>query len=148
VAFTGPFADRLAIRELIEVYADAVIRRDADLWASVWAEDAWWALPDYPGLEGFRGRDAIRAGWLQGMDAYAPPTDRLPGMIYIATPGAIEVEGDRATARVWTSEIFRDPASGAEIRVRGRYDDELARIDGAWAFTTRVYRQIHRDPKP
>lgn len=145
--FTGPVEDRLAIRELIETYADAVILRDPDLWISVWADDAFWALPDYPGLEGFRGRDAILAGWLQGMDAYAPPSDRLPGMVYVATPGAIEVTGNHAIARVYTSEIFTDPGTGTELRVRGRYDDELARIGGAWKFTRREYRQIHQSPK-
>jgi ketosteroid isomerase-like protein len=148
VAFRGPWRDRLAIRELIEAYADAVVRRDVEQWTSLWAPDATWALPDYPGLEDFRGRDAIRAGWLMGMEAYAPPTERLAGMIYVATPGAIDVDGDAAAARVWTSEIFRDPASGAELRVRGRYDDALERFDSAWRFTRRVYREVHRESRP
>lgn len=32
--FTGPFEDRLAIRELIESYGDAVTQRDVDAWAA------------------------------------------------------------------------------------------------------------------
>jgi hypothetical protein len=64
-------------------------------------------------------------------------------MICIGTPGAIEVNGDRATARVYTSEIYKDPAAGIEHRVRGRYDDELRRIDGKWLFTRRIYRVLH-----
>ena len=66
-----------------------------------------------------------------------------PAMIYIATPGAIEVDGDRATARVYTSEIYRVPGTDTELRVRGQYDDELARIDGKWLFTKRIYRTLH-----
>lgn len=64
-------------------------------------------------------------------------------MIYIATPGAIEVDGDRATARTYTSEIFRIPGTEQEMVARGRYDDELARIDGQWRFTRRVYKLLH-----
>ena len=33
--FTGPGDHRLAIRELLETYADAVTRCDADAWAAV-----------------------------------------------------------------------------------------------------------------
>ena len=64
-------------------------------------------------------------------------------MIYIGTIGAIEVNGDKATSRVYTSEIFNDPKTGNEIRVRGRYDDELGKIDGRWLFTKRIYKVIY-----
>lgn len=40
MTFTGPFEDRLALRELLETYADAVTQRDADTWGAIWAEDA------------------------------------------------------------------------------------------------------------
>lgn len=145
VAFTGPLADRLAIRELIDAYADAVMVRDADAWAATWAEDAYWSLPEFPDHEEFVGRAAIRAGWLMSMQRYASMTDFSIPMIYSAFPAAIVVQGDHATARVFTSEIYRDPADGREHRVRGRYDDEIALIDGCWLFTRRVYRTIHVD---
>lgn len=61
MAYTGPLADRIEIRELIETYADAVMWGDEAAWAGVWAEDSFWALPDFPGLEGFTGKAAIVA---------------------------------------------------------------------------------------
>lgn len=145
MAFTGPIADRIEIRELIETYADAVMRGDAEEWGTVWAEDAYWELPEYPGHEGFQGRAAIVEGWSWSMGIYGWPhkTTGVPVMIYVSTPGAINVDGDRATARVYSSEIYRDPDSGKEIRTRGQYDDELARIDGKWLFTRRSYRALH-----
>jgi ketosteroid isomerase-like protein len=143
MAFTGPLEDRLAIRELIETYGDAVMVRDAEAWGKVWAEDAYWSLPEFKDHEEFIGREAIVAGWVMSMSVYASLTDFSKPMIYIGTPGAIEVKGDRATSRVYTSEIYNDPATGREIRVRGRYDDELAKIDGHWLFTKRIYRTIH-----
>jgi len=39
MAFTGPFEDRLAIRELVDSYGDAVARNDAQAWGANWAED-------------------------------------------------------------------------------------------------------------
>ena len=40
MAFEGPIEDRLAIRELIENYADAVFQRDEERWAANWADEA------------------------------------------------------------------------------------------------------------
>ena len=141
--FTGPFEDRIEIRELIEAYGDAVMVRDADAWGDVWAEDAYWSLPEVPGHEEFIGRDAIVKGWVDSMTQYASMTDYAEPTIYIATPGAIEVNGLTATARVYTSEIYKNPDSGTEIRVRGQYDDELGKIDGRWLFTKRIYKILH-----
>ncbi len=137
MSFTGPFEDRLAIRELIEHYADAVMQRDPKSWGQVWAEDAKWSLPEFEGLEMFEGRDAIVQGWMGAMGDY-------PGMTYIATPGAINVDGDTATARTYTSEIFPGP-DGNTLRVRGQYDDELRRQCGRWLFTSRVYKIVRMD---
>ena len=137
MSFTGPLEDRLEIRELIEHYGDAVMQRDADSWSEVWAEEAEWSLPEFKGLEYFAGKANIVAGWKASMGDY-------PGMTYIATPGAINVSGKRATARTYTSEIFPGP-DGRTLRVRGQYDDELAKIDGQWKFTKRVYKTIRSD---
>jgi ketosteroid isomerase-like protein len=145
MAFSGPWQDRLAIRELIDAYSDAVMIRDAEAWGATWAEDAYWSLPDFADHEEFVGRAAIVAGWTMSMQRYASMTDFALPMIYVSAPGAIDVEGDRATARVTTSEIYRDPATGIEHRVRGRYEDELARIGGRWLFTKRIYRVMHSD---
>ena len=138
MAFSGPFEDRLAIRELIEHYADAVMQRDADAWGEVWAEDARWSLPEYEGLELLEGRDNIVAGWISSMGDY-------PGLVYIATPGAIEVSGDTASARTYTSEMFPGQ-DGGMLRVRGQYDDELRKEAGRWFFTYRVYQTLRSDP--
>lgn len=133
--FTGPVEDRLAIRELIETYADAVCRVDAVAWGNTWAEDAVWSLPDYPDIGETRGRAAIIAMWTQAMQHY-------PGIVFIATPGAIEVDGDRATARSWTSEVYDQ--GGVTKRDRGRYEDELVRTAHGWRFSRRVFKNIHR----
>ena len=83
--YEGPMEDRLAIRERIEAYADAVFRRDAEDWISNWAEDAVCSLP---GVD-VAGRENIKAAWRQAMGAF-------PLAAFFANPGAIRVSGDTA----------------------------------------------------
>lgn len=139
MTFTGPFEDRLAIRELLETYADAVTRRDADAWGATWAEDAEWSLPDYPELGTTTGRPAIVAMWIEAMKAY-------PGIMFEAWPGSIAITGDTAAMRSYTSEVYDQ--DGVTMRDRGVYEDTCVKIDGRWFFKTRSFRNIHRQHAP
>lgn len=142
--FTGPIEDRIAIRELMDTHAHGVMMKDAELWGSIWAEDAYWELPDYPDLGAFVGKKVIVDGWIESMKVYGLDNCTKP-MIYFMQPGSIEVDGDAATAVAYTIEIFDDPATGKRIHTTGRYNDELRRIDGAWKFTRRAYRTVYAD---
>jgi ketosteroid isomerase-like protein len=137
--FTGPAEDRLAIRELLETYADAVTRRDADAWGATWAEDAEWSLPDYPEIGTTKGRPAIVAMWIEAMKAY-------PGIMFEAWPGSIEVAGDKATMRSYTAEVYDQDA--VTLRDRGVYEDTCVKLDGRWLFASRSFRNIHRQQGP
>lgn len=139
MAYTGPFEDRLAIRELFETYAAAVTALDAEAWGGTWAEDAEWSLPDYPEIGTTQGRAAIVAMWVEAMKGF-------PGIMFEAWPGAIAVDGDTATAICYTSEVYdRD---GQTHRDRGRYEDTLVKIGGQWFFKARSFRNIHRQIQP
>lgn len=133
--FTGPAEDRLAIRELLDAYADAVTRVDVVAWSACWAEEAEWSLPDYPEIGTTRGRDAIVAMWVEAMKGY-------PGIMFEAWPGSIEIDGDTATMRSYTSEVYDQ--DGKTIRDRGRYEDRCVKRDGQWVFASRSFRNIHR----
>ncbi len=133
--FTGPAEDRLAIRELLDAYADAVTRRDAEAWAATWVEEAEWSLPDYPEIGTTRGRSAIVAMWIEAMKGF-------PGIMFEAWPGSIAVDGNRATMRSYTSEVYDQ--NGATVRDRGAYDDICVKIDGRWLFASRSFRNIHK----
>ncbi len=129
--FDGPVEDRLAIRERIEAYSDAVFRKDADAWIANWAEDGVWKLP---GID-VTGKAQIKAAWVGAMSNFA-----VAG--FFATPGAIEVRGDHASVRVYTQEVLIDHAGGVR-RIIGTYDDELVKTDGAWLFASRAYTVLH-----
>jgi len=135
MSFTGPAEDRLALRELLDTYADAVTRHDAEAWGATWAEDAEWSLPDYPELGTTRGRPAIVAMWIEAMKHY-------PGIMFEAWPGSMEIDGDRAVMRSYTSEVYDQ--DGATKRDRGVYEDVCVKIDGRWLFSSRSFRNIHR----
>lgn len=126
--FTGSVEDRLAIRERIESYNDAVFRKHADDWAECWAEDAAWQVGDHRA----EGRAAIRDLWLTLMANYD-----AAGM-YVAH-GAVAIDGDTADSRSYMLELLKQ-ADGTERLVSGRYDDRLRRdTDGAWRFVARAY---------
>jgi ketosteroid isomerase-like protein len=137
--FTGPAEDRLAIRELLEAYADAVTRRDSVAWGETWAEDGTWAMPDYPEFPTQNGRANIVTMWIEAMQQY-------PGIMFEAWPGSIEIDGDRATVRSYTSEVYDQ--DGLTKRDRGTYDDICVKIGGKWLFASRTFRNIHRQHAP
>lgn len=134
--FTGPLEDRVAIRELLEAYSDAVCCNDPAAWGATWAEDSVWELPDYPQFGTVKGRGPIVEMWKAAMSHY-------PGIIFVATPGSIEVQGDTAVVRSYTSEVYTD-AAGVAKRDRGRYEDVVVKRGGKWLFQKRVFRNIHR----
>ena len=117
----------MAIRELHEQYGDAVRRHNADEWILCWAEDATWA---YRGGE-ITGRDAIRARWIQAMEAYK-------FINFLTQPGATIVSGNRATVRCHTIE-FMQPVEGPDRWQFGQYDDELIKTNGIWLYQKRTF---------
>lgn len=137
--FTGPAEDRLAIRELLEAYADAVTRCNVDDWGATWTEDAQWSLPDYPEIGTTTGKPAIVAMWVEAMKGY-------PGIMFMSWPGSIEVEGDHASVRSYTAEVYDQ--DGTTVRDRGLYEDTCVKVDGRWLFASRSFRNIHKQKAP
>jgi uncharacterized protein (TIGR02246 family) len=135
MAFTGPFEDRLAIRELLEAYGHAVTRCNAEEWAATWAEDSDWSLPDYPQIGTTHGKAAIVAMWKEAMKGFT-------GIMFQAWPGSIEVSGDRAVVISYTAEVYDQ--GGVTKQDRGRYEDVCVKQNGKWLFKSRSFRNIHR----
>jgi uncharacterized protein (TIGR02246 family) len=128
MAFEGPLEDRIAIRDLMGAYADATFRQDIAAWLACFTEDGVRAQ----GTTEVRGKAELRAMW----DKVWSVLDR---MAFFTEVGAIEVDGDRATARAWCREILLLKGGGIR-KVVGVYDDLLVRQDGVWRFARRTYR--------
>ena len=128
MAFEGPLEDRIAIRERIESYGDAVFQRDEAAWAANWADDSVWNLG---GME-VKGKAKIVAMWKGAMAGFSTVT-------FFANPGSVRVRDDIADVRVYTLEFLVE-TDGRARRVVGQYDDKLVKQNGTWLFQSRSYR--------
>jgi len=52
----------------------------------------------------------------------------VPGLVFHAWPGSIEIDGDHAAVRSYTSEVYDQ--AGSIKRHHGVYDDVYVRADG------------------
>lgn len=125
----GSVEDRLAIRELIETYHEAVLINDPELWIDTWCQDGRWNLGE--GTE-VQGRDAILKHWSDAMAHFD-----FVGMF--GTPTGIRVDDDKATARWYTNEICRKN-DGEMLRICGNYHDHYRREADGWRIAAREYR--------
>ena len=135
--------DRLAIQDLIFRYSDAVTRADWVQCEAVFAPDAVWESP--LGLR-FDGRAAF-------VEMLRTTTSNDLLIQTPHSPVITLVDTDRATATTTIHELSRGVApadsalgaAGAEINIDqyGVYYDELARIDGQWKFTRRVFVPVY-----
>lgn len=137
VNFTGPLEDRMAIREVLETYADAVNQVNEEVWASLWVEDSHWDLSHYPQLGIVHGKDAIVKLWRDAMPAY-------PKLSFLIGIGSILVDGETAQARAYISEIYEDPETLKDKRARACYHDRLVKRDGQWFLQSRSFTIIHQ----
>jgi len=132
MAFSGPLEDRIALRELLDSYADAVCRHDAEAWAATWAETCEW---DLEGFGTFCGKTLVVETWRAAMTGF-------PGIIFQAWPGEMTIEGDRGVMRSYTAETY--PCDGHVHRDLGEYADVCSKVEGRWYFVRRRFRALHR----
>jgi len=132
--------DRVAIQELIYRYSDAVTRADWQQCEAVFVPDALWEAP----LLGLRygSRDAFLTTLRE--------TTTFDLLIQTPHSPVITLTGpDQATATTTIHEMNRGVtqndselgASGSELNIDtyGIYYDDVARIDGEWKFTHRLF---------
>ena len=129
---SGPIEDRLAIRELVESYNDAVMRFDGDAWAGNWTDDATWSLP---GMGDVTGRNNFFPLWQQMMAGFS-----FVG--FFASAGPIVVSGDTAHA-TWYQQEFLHQKDGVKRAITGQYEDDYLKRDGRWFFQKRIYKVLN-----
>jgi len=131
----NPVADELEIRQLVAAYADAVNRRDKDLWASTWSDQGSWSLP---GAGSFSGKENIVGLWVQAMAGF----DFVAQLIY---QGTMEIDGETASGRWYLCEHLRPAGTDAGMFNIGCYQDEYVKQDGRWCFSSRDYHVMYND---
>jgi hypothetical protein len=128
----------LAIRALAYAFADAVNRRDASTFESLWDENGVWEI-GAPLHSVARGASNIAAHMIE----LAEPFEFF---IQLVHSGIVEINVDQATARWPMQEIGRSRTNGP-YNNHAFYEDELVKRDGAWRFVRRSYRYIWLDLK-
>ena len=126
--------DLAGINAALARYIDGVNQRDPELWATSWDQDGEWHLF---GPETVRSRDAIVAAWTEAMAGF-------PFVVMHVSQGHVEVDGDHAHGRSYTSEIV-ETADGKRLRVWGCYTDQYRRRDAVWRFSSRKFAILNSE---
>ncbi len=131
-------ADELAIRDLVNRYSDAVVRRDAKAWGDTWADDGEWQILG----NSIRGRDEIVERWLKFMSG-------LPFVVQQASGGIIDFEerdaAGAATGRWYVNE-YGFTGKGAGMLTLGVYHDGYTRTNDRWRFSRRRFDVLYMGP--
>lgn len=134
---TQETVDYIAICRLQSAYADIVTRR------------AW------PELERiFRADTEVVIDRMDGSPLVVHGPGGISGFIskaiahfdlfeFVILNTVVEIDGDRATARMYMWEVRHDPQAGRSDAY-GLYRDEYCRIDGRWWFARRRYQTLAR----
>ncbi|HLG86589.1 MAG TPA: nuclear transport factor 2 family protein [Alphaproteobacteria bacterium] len=130
-------SDRLAVRELIELYSDAVTRRDWSTAGAAFAEGAVWTIGG-PTNVALRGRAAITKGIADMVEAFEVFVQMTHSIV-------VELDGDRATARTIVNGFGRLRDRSAGTFTLGTYHDALIRSGKGWLFLSRRFEPIFID---
>ena len=132
---TEPFADRVAIRELVDAYARCADRRDADGQKALFTEDTRFVVHmDGEGTEPtqeLRGRESLTPVFAD--------LNRYEATTHFNGQSTIAIDGDRATGESYclAHHLFTEDGERRLFVASLRYRDTFVKADGAWRFAER-----------
>jgi hypothetical protein len=128
-------ADRLELRDLVQKYAHAVDRRDAELLDALFVDDAELLVFDDPTAEEpsrtLRGREEL-ARITRSVAHYVATTHLIGNHL-------VELGGDTATGETYclASHLYDHEGERRRDVWSIRYEDRYVRHDGRWCFAQR-----------
>ncbi|WP_406265795.1 nuclear transport factor 2 family protein [Nocardia sp. NBC_00881] len=131
-------ADRIEIEALGGEFTDAVMMRDFDRLAALFADDGVLRIPD-AGIE-LAGRAEFQTGMRRMQDAW-------DYFVQHTHPGVIEIDGDTASGRAHICEFGRLRNGSSHLNY-AIYHDRYRRTAEGWRFTERVYEIRYLDNSP
>ncbi len=116
------------IDDLVHAYADAVVHRDPEQWASTWAPDAVW---DFGRGRRVEGVDAILAMWNSAMDGFKAVVQSV-----VNRSADLDEEHGTGSGRCYIIEHWcrADDSRGISL---AHYDDRYVRTGDGWKFASR-----------
>lgn len=135
----GDADDRLALRGLVDAYAQSVDARDADRFAGLFAPDGELVVfepeEDEPSIS-WRGPEELREV-MKLLSSYSTT-------FHLMANHTCEIDGDAASGEVYclAHHLTEEGKGGDNTLMVIRYRDRYTRQDGAWRFARRdVMRQ-------
>jgi uncharacterized protein (TIGR02246 family) len=123
--------DREEIRRLIQEYRRTLDDRDLRSFSKLFAKDGTWT-----GRSGeATGPEAI-CTMLEHALSDNPPAPG-PTLFHLNTDPDIDLDGDRATARLFWMHVRRGTDDIPVLPTLGYYNDSLVKEDGRWRFFRR-----------
>jgi hypothetical protein len=133
--------DYVAIRRLQSAYADIVTRRAWSEFDGIFRPDAEVVIDRMDGKPLVLNGPAAVAGFISGAIAHFDLFE------FVVLNTVIQIEGDRASARMYMWEARHDPVAGRSDAF-GLYRDAHCRTDGRWWFAGRRYQTLGRSLGP
>lgn len=126
--------DEVAIRALIQRYADLLTARDFDGYVQLFTADGVWQN----GPIVHRGRPAIKA-MLVNMFPDTPPDYVNTESYMLVSNVSVELAPDGVHARAQARQlsIMRGRNGSPTPVLAGMYEDDLVKVDGEWKFARR-----------
>jgi len=130
-------ADRLAIRELVDVYAHCADRRDAKGQMALFTPDTHFVVY-------MNAKDPAPSQELHTRDALAPVFDDLnkyaATMHFVGQSTILTLTNDRATGETYTiaHHLTVDGAKRRLMIAMLRYNDSFVKTNGEWLFAERL----------
>lgn len=119
---------RDAIEDLVHQYADAVVHRNAEQWASTWTVDAVWELGKGRRVE---GRPDILSLWNSAMDGFNAVVQNV-----VNGTATLDEAAGTGSGRWYIVEHWQRADDSRGILL-AYYDDTYQRVDGDWLFASR-----------
>jgi hypothetical protein len=139
-------ADRVALRELVDSYAQQVDRRQAASVAALFTAEGrlvsrlHQAAGEAPIVR--RGRHEIAAALVAGLDRYIATTHVVGGQV-------VSIDGDTATgdAVCLAHHVYESHGSRRMLVMAVRYSDTFARQADGWGFAERQLQLDWREDR-
>ena len=128
-------ADRAAIRELLDAYAQSADRRDVNGQKRLFTEDTHFVV-----YMDRQGSDPAHA--LDGRGGLTPVFDdlnRYQATQHFNGQSTVELDGDRATGESYciAHHLYTEDGERKLMLAHLRYGDTFVKLDGAWLFAER-----------
>lgn len=121
-------ADRQDITDVLIRYATGIDMRDWEAFRSCFTSDCH---ADYGDAGVFTDVDSLAEFMTSSHEPMGPTFHRITNV-------AVEIDGDRATARSYVDAVLLAPDGATGVNPIGRYHDDLVRTSGGWRIARRT----------